>query len=320
MQLNLKIFFHPAGKDAEKYMNFYTEPLLKGLLSATSASWVTSAKPIKPFHVEFSISAAGAFVPEDQESFEFIDSDYEYLKLDSGSNILPTVMGGSSQSVLKVVIPDLNNNEVKLLDFNAPDGIKDDLPMNVVPGPNIQLAMGLPLGSEVAIRYTPKLTTDDGAFFQIIGFGFKHSISQYFGKKGPLNIAAHVAYQNISTGVDDIDTDQAVHFDLNTISIQGLASLDFKLLSIYSKLGFTQAYTNLDVLGTYSYTYDIQDTDGNHLRYETISITDPLKLEQDINGLKFGFGAKLKLLVFQIFADYTIQEYSVANVGIGFKF
>ena len=318
-----------SDSDAVKFLTNYTQPAFKGLMFATNSAWTTSAQPIKAFHFELNFSASGAFVPQSSESFKFNPADYKYLRVESGSNEIQTVMGGESQTRLKIVIPDSNNNEVKLLEFDSPDGLKDKLPYNIVPAPAVQLSMGLPLGSEINLRYTPKLTDENGGFFQLVGVGFKHSISQYFPtgkddddkkKKRHFNLAAHVAYQHISSGFDDQHSDNAVHIDISTISIESIASFDYKLISLYGAFGYSKGFTTLNVLGTYSYTYDVQDNNGNHIRTETVSVTDPLKLDYDINGMKAKAGIKLKLAFFQIFADYTLQEFPVATAGIGFKF
>ncbi len=318
-----------SDSDAEKFVTKYTQPVFRGLMFATNSAWVTSAQPIKPFHFELNIGASGAFVPQNYESFKFNPADYQYLRIDNGPDEIPTVMGGDSQTRLKIVIPDNASNEIKLLEFDAPGGIKDQLPVNAVPAPAIQVSMGLPLGSEVNLRYAPTLTSDNGGFFQLLGIGVKHSISQYFpvgedengnDKKRHFNLAAHVAYQNINAGYDDQNSNKAVHLNISTISLQGIASFDYKLLSLYGSVGYTKGFTTMDVLGTYNYSYDVQDTNGNHIRTETVSITDPLKLNYDVNGMKAKAGFKLKLAFFQIFADYTIQEFPVATAGIGFKF
>jgi len=316
--------------DANKFVTEFTDPVFRGLMCATNAAWITSAKPLKPFRFEINISASGAFVPQDRETFKFDPNDYQYLKVDSGPNELPTLMGGDSQTQMKIVIPINNNTEIKVLDFNAPDGIKNQLPLNAVPAPSLQISMGLPIGTEANIRYSPKLTDDNGGFIQLFGLGIKHSISQYFPvptdengneKKRYINIAVHGAYQNISAGYDDTASDKAVHLDLSTISIQGIVSLDYKLISLYSSVGYTKGFTNLDVLGTYSYTYAVRDPVTNtFIRNETVTIDDPLSLNYDLTGMKYKAGLKLKLAFFRIFADYTLQEFPVATVGIGLKF
>ena len=318
-----------SSSDADKFVTNYTQPIFRGLMFATNSAWITSAQPIKAFKFELNISGSGAFVPQSFESFKFDPADYQYLRVENGPDVIPTVMGGESQTRLKIVIPDNANNEIKLLEFNSPDGIKDKLPVNVVPAPAIQISMGLPLGSEVNLRYAPTLTDDNGGFFQLLGIGVKHSISQYFptgedenGNKNKrhFNLAAHAAYQHISSGYDDQHSDKAVHLNISTISLQGIASFDYKLISLYGAVGYSKGFTSMEVLGTYNYTYEIQDNNGNHIRNETVSVTDPLKLDYDLNGMKAKAGFKLKLAFFQIFADYSLQEFPAATAGIGFKF
>ncbi len=315
--------------DANKFISDYTRPVFKGLMYASNSAWITSAKPIKPFHIELNISASGAFVPPAYETFKFNDSDYNYLHIESGPDELPTVMGGESHTHLKIVIPDSAHNENKVLELDAPGGIKDSLPVNAVPAPAIQLSLGLPLGSEVNLRYLPELKDPSGGFINLIGIGVKHSITQYFPKpkdekgnkkKRHFNIAIHAAYQHLSAGYNDPNSDKGVHLDLSTISFQGMASLDYKFISLYGAVGFSKGYTSLDVLGSYSFPYEVVDNNGNFIRVDNTTVIDPLKLSYDLNGMKAKAGIKLKLFFLQIYADYTLQEFPVATAGIGFKF
>ena len=316
--------------DAYNYIKNYTQPVFKGLMYASSSGWVTSAKPVKPFHVELNISASGAFVPTEFETFKIDGSEYQYLHVDSGPNEVPTVMGEQSQTHLLIEIPDAANNKKKVFNLYAPDGIKDQLPASVVPAPAIQLSVGLPLGSEVNVRYAPNLTKD-GGFFNLFGVGVKHSISQYFPKpkdedgkkkKRHFNLAVHAAFQKINAGYDDPATgsDKGVHLSMSTYSLQGIASYDYGLISLYSAIGYTKGLTSMNVLGTYTFYYDVRDNNGNHLGTDTSTLIDPLSLNYNINGMKAKAGVKLKLLFFQLYVDYTIQEFPVATAGLGFKF
>ena len=316
--------------DANKYIKNYTQPVFKGLMYASGSAWVTSAQPVKPFHVELNISASGAFVPTEFETFKIDSSDYKYLYVDSGPNEVPTVMGGQSQTHIVIEIPNATHTEKKVFELYAPDGIKDQLPASVVPAPAIQLSVGLPLGSEVNVRYAPNLTKD-GGFFNLFGVGVKHSISQYFPKpkdedgkkkKRHFNLAVHAAFQKINAGYEDPDpnSDMGVHLSVSTYSLQGIASYDYGLVSLYSAVGYNKGLTSMNVLGTYTFNYDVQDNNGNHIRTDTATLIDPLSLNYNLSGMKVKAGVKLKLLFFQIFADYTIQEFPVATAGLGFKF
>ncbi len=315
--------------DANKFVTDYTRPVFKGLMYASNSAWITSAQPIKPFHIELDISASGAFVPPAYETFKFNNSDYDYLQIESGPDKLPTVMGGKSYTHLKIVIPDTANNENKVLELDAPGGIKDSLPVRAVPAPSIQLSVGLPLGSEVNLRFLPKIKDPNGGFINLIGIGVKHSITQYFPKpkdkngkkeKRHFNVAVHAAYQHLAAGYNDPNSDKGVHLDLSTISLQGIASLDYKFISLYGALGFSKGFTSLKVLGSYSFPYEVVDNNGNFIRIDNVTVHDPLKLNYGLNGMKAKAGIKLKLFFLQIYADYTLQEFPVATAGIGFKF
>jgi len=314
--------------DAQVFINNYTEPLFGGLLSATNSNWITSAKPIKPFKFELNIGASGALIPSSKETFKFNDSDYDYLRLESGPTDIPTVMGKESYSRLKIVIPLSNGVEYKVLDFDAPGGVAGKLPLNMVPAPNIQFSMGLPLGFEVNARYLPKIVGNN-AYVQITGVGLKHSISQYFPakkdengkkKKRTFNLAIHANYQNISGGVASSGSDKSTDLQMNTISGRALASLDYKFLSLYSSVGYSVGYAKFNVKGTYNYSYEVQDMNGNFIRNESLTVVDPIQTDFNTDEVFFSVGAKIKLFVFQIYADYTQQTYPVANVGIGFMF
>jgi hypothetical protein len=315
--------FAASKEDAEKFVTNYTTPLIKGLMYSNNSGWSSSAKPLDLFKFEFKINASGAFVPTELESFKFDESDYNYLKLESGPDELPTVMGGDSSTRLSIQLPH-SGNQIKVYEFDAPGGIKNELPMNIIPMPSVQLSMGLILGTEINVRYVPHIE-EQNAFVDLLGVGIKHSISQYFSKKKEkndkhFNLSLQVMYQNLSAGYLDTNSDKAVHFSMHNFSYQALASIDYKLFSLYSAIGYSNVNSTIDVLGTYDYTYDIKDGSGNVISNQTISYIDPLSTKYSAGGLNGTIGAKLQLAFFSVFADYTLQEFPVANVGLGIKF
>lgn len=320
-----------SNGDANKYLSHYTAPVFNGFLYATGSSWFTSAKPLKKFHFQLNIAAAGALVPDDETRFNFNPAEYEYMHIDSGSDILPTVLGGDANSVLLIDVPaGANTHHVVKLDALSGVDLKSDfnIPVNVVPAPNIQLSMGLPLNSMVSVRYMPQLNSE-GASIQLLGLGLMHSISQYFpqkkdenGKKEKrrLNLAFGAAFSSLSMEyVPENVTDYKFEASLNTYTLEGLASFDFKFLSLYGGFGYTGGNGNLDLKGSFDITYDVRDDNGVLIGTQTTPITDPLKLRYNIGGMKTKVGAQLNLYFFKIFADYTIQKYSVLNAGIAIK-
>jgi len=331
LTINIKAQFYEvfsaAQQDAEKLVTEFTNPLFKGVMYATNAGWYNSAKTLKPYKFELKINTSAAFVPKKYETFFFDENSYNYLKLDYGPDELPTIMGGDATSHLIVALPG-SNSETEIYEFDAPDGIKDALPLNIIPAPSLQLSMGFLLNSEVQLRYIPNLEKD-GGYINLLGVGLKHNISQYFSKDKKnnnkkdedkiFNLSVQVMYQNIGSGYDD-SGDKGIKLNINSFSYQAIASLDYKLLSFYSAVGYTNATTTLDVLGDYDYTYTVKDSNGNVIGTNTITITDPLSMDYNTNGMNATFGVKLNLMFLRFFADYTIQEFPVINAGIGVKF
>ncbi len=320
-----------ATGDANTYLSHYTKPVFNGFLYSTSSGWFTSAKALKPFHFQLNISAAGAIVPDSENTFVFDPAEYQYTTLQSGSNELPTVLGGDASSVLHIDVP-VGNNEHLVTDVDALSGVdlknEYDLPFNMVPSPNIQLSMGLPLGTALSIRYLPKIE-NNGVSINQIGAGVQHSISQYIpskigeeGKQGKrrFNLAVAAAFNHITIDYDDDPTDQYyLTTGLNTISLEALASLDYRFITLYGGVGFTSGDGNVDLKGSVDVSYDVYDDNGVYLRTDNVTVTDPLKLRYNVSGMKTKMGVQLNLFVLKIFADYTIQKYPVVNMGIGFK-
>jgi len=327
--------FASVKGDANKFITNYTRPAIEGLLASSSSGWSTSAKILKPFHIRLSASVAGAIIDEEKETFTFNESDYSNLYLESGSSELPTVMGGDSSSSILIRIPDEENNVIKVLSFNAPDGIKKylDLPMdlNAVPAPNVQFSMGLPLGFEGTLRYFPKIVSDDGAYIQVFGIAGKHSITQYFGAKKDEEgnkIKRHffaslfATYQDIDAGLIDSDNDEdEATLHLHSVSAELLASFDYKMITIYSAVGYTKAESTFKVEGSYDYTYTLLDIDSQMPSgSETVTVTDPIiDLYYNKTGIKGTLGVKLNLLLVRVFADVTMQDYPVVNMGVAIK-
>ncbi len=320
-----------AIDDANTYLSHYTEPVFKGFLYSTSSGWFTSAKPLKPFHFQLSIMGAGAIVPDEETYFNFNPAEYQYITISSGSQTLPTVLGGESNTILHIDVP-LDNNDHLVTDVEALDGVdlksEYDLPFNVVPSPNFQLSMGLPLGTAVSLRYLPKIE-NNGVTINQVGIGVQHSISQYIhpsdavsgtNNKRHFNLAVAGAYNHITIDYDDDPTDNYyLTTGLNTVTVEALASLDYRLISFYAGVGFVQGDGNVDLKGNVDVSYDVYDENGVYKGTENISIKDPLKLRYDVSGMKTKMGIQLNLFVLKIFADYTIQKYPVVNMGLGIK-
>jgi hypothetical protein len=195
-----------------------------------------------------------------------------------------------------------------------PGGLGDDLVMNSVPTPYLQLGLGLFFDTDLMVRYVPKLK-NQGAEFGLFGVGFKHNLMQYFGflDKLPLNISALASYSkmNLDYQLSSVNTGQMVNYEVDTFTIQALGSLDFPIISIVGGIGYGKGNVAFDMLGDYI----IPLANGT-----SKTLTDPLKSDKEYTGAHAMIGARANLLFLKIFANYTLQEFNTLNVGVSVSF
>ena len=109
-------------------------------------------------------------------------------------------------------------------------------------------------------------------------------------------------------------------FKLNTLTVQALGSLDFKILTLYGGLGFNGGRSTFKINGDYELSYQIESADGTNQGSIVESISDPVSLNFESSGIRSTLGARLNLAFLKIFADYTLQEYNTATLGVAFSF
>ena len=306
-----------ARDDAAIYTKQYLNPAMKGLMYNLNNGWYTSGKTHKKLGFDITIFASTSIVPDEDKVFQFIASDYNYLSISSGSSTLPTVAGGTTNTVLEAT------NDGDSITFDAINGIGDEWPENFfipvsVPTPMVQLGLGLPNKTDIKLRFFPN-TNKDGVSYGLFGIGVQHNLSQYFkvlDKIPTLNISglgaftrANVIYTPDNTGVSG--NNQSIEMQINSYTLQVIGDIDLKIINFYLGMGYTTGNTNLDALGTYEFDFD----DNGTIESDEI-ITDPIKLDFAISGVKTTIGTRLNLGPVKIFGDYTLQKYSSITVGL----
>lgn len=320
-----------ASEDASRLTENYVNPVMKGLMYSMNGGWYSTAKTHKKFGFDIMIHANASYVPSADKLFAFIPSDYEYLSTANGETSLPTIVSDNDQeTTIDVSIP-LEDGTFKVASFQMPGGISGDLPIEAVPSPMVQAGLGLPFKTDIKVRLVPTINIDDSVKANLMGLGLQHDLTQYLGPidKLPLSLSILGAFTNmkVTYAIEDESasdgvtvTNGAAEFKMNAYTIQALASLDFKIVTIYGGLGYNGATSSVKLKGTYDLEYDVEDNDGNVLGTVQESVTDPISLDFDANGLRATLGTRLNIGFFKIFADYTLQEYNTLTAGIAFSF
>lgn len=319
-----------AADDASLLTQSYLNPAMEGLMYSMNGGWATTAKVHKKFGFDLTIGVNASFVPNSAQSFTFAPQDYSFVSLPNGETKIQTVMSESNaETIVNISIP-TSNGTYKVASFKMPGGITEDLPVNAVPAPTVQIGFGLPFNTDIKARFVPKLNFDDNVKANLYGLGLQHDLTQYLGpiEKLPLSVSVLAAFTNMSVTYDIADDDSSdsvavtngqAEFKMNAWTVQALASLDFKIITFYGTLGFNNGKTTAKMKGDYTLTYDVEDSNGNQIGTIDEFIRDPINLNFKANGMRATIGTRLNLSIFKIFADYTFQNYNTATLGIAFS-
>lgn len=316
-----------AADDASLLTQRYLNPAAKGLMFSMNDGWATTARIHEKFGFDITIGINASFVPNADKTFAFMTSEYDYISLPNGETELNTVMGQNNEGTKVDISISNEDGTYRANGFTMPRGITKDLPINAVPAPMVQVGFGLPFKTDIKVRFVPSLNYDDDLKASLTGFGLQHDLTQYFGvvQKLPLSVSILGAFttMNVAYGINNKNAIDHVtvnngeaEFKLNTWTIQALASLDFRWVTFYGGVGYNSGKTTMKMKGDYILTYDIEDSNGTYLGTATESVSNPINLGFNADGMRANLGARLNLGIFKLFADYTLQEYNTATLGI----
>jgi hypothetical protein len=185
--------------------------------------------------------------------------------------------------------------------------------------PNIQVGLGLPFKTDLIVRYIPT-TSSKNTNIGLMGVGIKHDILQYFGPadKIPLiDLSLLIAYSNYSIDYEFQKTSnlpgvgQTAIMDMKNYTAKVISSIDLKLITFYTSIGYSKGVSSLSVLGSYDLSYNVADS----AEIIVLSVVDPLVLEWEKESISGNIGLSFNLPGIKLFADYTSQEYNSLTVG-----
>ena len=216
----------------------------------------------------------------------------------------PTIVGAKADYVKSSVVA--SSIVVNGTTYNIPatvyqtsaNGVLDG--MKALPMAAPQLTFGTIYGTTLSLRYLPSVKiNDDLGEFKYMGWGLQHNIAQWIPIPIPVELSAAFFTQKMDVG----------SFFSTTATTYGLyASKKFGwgALSLTPYAGFALESSSVDV----SYTY-LSPT-GAKL---------PIKFSLDgENKSRLTVGASLKLLLFNINADYNVATYNSFSAGFSFFF
>jgi hypothetical protein len=295
---------------------------MKSVTLGLNSGWYNTAKTHKIVGIDLTVTASAMTIPKSDLFYDVTKLGLTKVELvQPGDPIYPE---GSPHypNAPTIFGPDMSpkyKEKGDLLDqpFDGPSGLdlKGNVGKNWMPVPMVHLGIGLPKGTDLKIRFTPSIDLDDDSQFKLFGIGVMHDVKQYIPglKLLPFDLSAFVGYTRLSLDYrytsTDIQTENARgEMVMNATTMQAVISKKVSVLTVYGGLGYNIAKSNLSVLGKW-------DVDQNGT-YDAKEI-DPVQLNYAASGPRVTAGFRLKLAVFTLHADYTLQKYNALTVGFG---
>ncbi len=311
-------------EDANALIEGYVDPVMTGFGTSLANGWYNTAKAHKTAGFDLTVTINAAYVP---------DEDLFYVPNLTNTTIVgspdraPTLFGPDGEGDIPTYQYSYTDDESGTTftgTFDGPGGlnVKDEIGIQAVPVPMVQLGVGIIKNTDIKIRWTPELDIGDDGTFKLIGFGVLHDVKQHIPgmKLLPFDLSAFIGYTSISSDVtfteqgtgSGVRTDNGkATFDVNTWTFQGLISKKFSVLTLYGGLGFNSVNSELKLTGDYT----VSDDSDNSIVY-----SNPVDLSFSSGGPRLTAGMRLKFAIFTLHTDYTIQKYNVLTVGFGFSF
>lgn len=274
----------------------------------SSAGWFTSASDLGKWKVEISLHGNAVFIPGSEQTKLASNADFSILNIQGSSNaLLPTVFGGDTDAVFE---GEFAGQEFS---FDAIDG----LDKKVVFHPFPQVKLGLPYGTEVALRYVPRVTIDDVGV-STSGIGLKHNFAQYFKYSRPddFKVAAVLTYSIINidyaykpilisaSGIDVLELN-SIDVEADLWLLQGLVSKLYENFEVFGALGVTSSNFDYSMGGGGSLLPRL-NSEMNALEGSEV------KFKGDL-GFNYYVGD------FKISSAFTAGSFFNANLGLAFR-
>jgi hypothetical protein len=342
-EADISAFLNAEAADANKMINAYVGPGIRGLSYGMASGWFTTAKTHKLGGFDVNVTMSAVFLPTSDETFDPTKIGLSANTVAS-SNIAPTVIGPKSDpsyATYKFVNNGVTIPAAGYAGISGPEGLdlKKAIGTNAVPVPMVQAGIGLLWNTDLKIRLLPQQKSSDGKNnIQMLGFGLMHDIKQHIPgmKLMPFDLSVIVAYNSISgntalintrtdpnspyfgqPNVDDgvpYSSDGKSTYTFNSWLFQALISKKLSVVTFYGGIGYGSVTTKAKITG--SFVLDNPAFRGIP-NPAPITIKDPFSTNYTNNGMKLTLGMRLKFGPIYLNGDYTIQSYNVLTVGFG---
>ena len=294
----------------EENGRLYIGPLSTGLAAALNSGFYHTADVHDVLGFDLGFRVMGSFVPEDLDTFMPVLPDsiaidgrvfYDPYGPAGGSRLLsPTVTGYgdgvnlSPQGEFRDSLLALGEDPADYV-IRFPQGF--DIP--IAPYAAFQGALGIPLGTEIVLRFIPSFTpSDDVGSISMIGGAIKHSLDQWIWAAPPLNLAVAFGFQHFKVGD---------YLDAHSTQFSLIASKKLAVVTFYG--AGTLENANLDI----SYEFEPDITANVPIELQNVEFR-----QESPNDATFKLGATLSLGPVGLNAEYTVASRDVLTASLIF--
>ncbi|HYW95852.1 MAG TPA: DUF6588 family protein [Bacteroidales bacterium] len=341
-------FIKGGFDDGQVMFKEYLAPYANSFAANLNGGWYNSAKPHKLGGFDITLTLNTSWAPPSARTMDLTGIGLSDAATIQGDPITPTIAGKKTDTrpdiAYQETYTDLNGNQqtVTLASYTTPNGTG----MNAVPLPMAQLGIGLPLGTDVSVRYLPNLNFGDYGSIGLWGVGLKHSILQHIPglKHLPvLDVSVQGGYTSLKTfanvnfmpsdypeAVDLVNdallfNDQKIQVGVTAWTVNLIASQTLPVISFYEGIGYSNSKANVGLYGNFPVARLETDPSNDHFGDVVVAEKDVYKDPFDVTienhkDLRLNVGMRLKLGVLTIQFDYTKANYSVFTTGLGISF
>ena len=343
-QLASTDFIYGGVEDAEKILQAYLEPFANVLGSDLNAGWYNTARPHELGGLDLTFTVSMSRAPSSMLTYDALTLGLNGEVISDNGSLAPTVTGDMDErpSISYSQTVEGIPGSIEYARFELPNGSGVDY----FPLPMAQLSVGLPLGTDVSVRFVPMIQLAKYGQIGLWGVGGKHSLSQWIPVLKELEfleISAQGGYTavNASVNVDvepleevggipvyDPTPDYNWHDQFVDQAVRGwttnlIASQTFSVLTVYEGIGYASSEVEMAMRGHYP-VHTIVDETGGELDPGTITYEiaqDPISMKfRNINNVRWNIGLRLKLAFLTLHYDFTYTLYATHSAGIGVTF
>ena len=279
--------------DSEIMLEGYMSPFGSAIGLGLNGGWYNTAKPHNLGGFDITAGLHIISIPSSAQSYN-PENDFEIFEIKGEKNI-PTFMGDKNTNSQIVV----NGEPI----FNAPGGVN----VPYVPIPYFQGSIGGPKKTDILFRLSPFKLDFGKMELGYWGIGLKHDLLQWIpiADKIPIDLSYLISYSKLSSSFN-FDGNRSLDFKVRGLNQYLALSKKLSFITLYSGVGYHFSNSRLELLGN----YNAQDEVNQNL-------IDPLDFSfGNINGFKADLGIRMKILIFNIHANYTRAEYDIFTVGL----